>query len=234
MKSFFLACLLFLFSTSYANANAAIKNDLAMELTPTDLARLLAHEFIVKTRDVQNSPWPEITYYALIEASPLEAAGLFAAYDIQKDYVPNIIKSNPIKHISSTEVHTEYELYIPFPLSNAHYTHGAKIFKHGEDYETTWYMVTSTSAEEVRGSAYFQNMNGKTLFRYRSYVLPKSIFGALVKKTMLKDVEKSIIAIRNFIEKSKRDNPELLIKYSEFITRALRGEFVYQTIILKK
>lgn len=195
---------------------------------------LKARSFVVKTKEVPGSPWPEITYYALVKATPLEAIALFAAYDIQKDYVPNIIKSTPVKHVSPTDVQTEYELRIPFPLPNARYIHGAKIFKYEKDYETKWYMVESSSSEDVSGSAYFQDDNGSTLLRYRSYVKPKSMFGSLVKKMMLKDVEESIVAIRLFIEKTVRENPSLSSKYSEFITRALRGEFVYQTIILKK
>lgn len=222
-------CIVTLFSTTFVWAQ-----NLETELSSPELKAVNGREFILKTKDVQDSPWPELTYYAVVNASPLEAAGIFAAYDAQKDYVPNVIKSKPIKHLSATDVHTEYELHMPFPISNAHYIHGAKIFKHQNNYEVQWYMVESSSALEVRGSVYFQNYEGKTLMRYRSYIKPKSMFGSLVKKSMFKDVLASITAIRNFIEKSKRDNPVFVSKYSEFITRALNGEFVYQTIINQK
>lgn len=234
MKIMFFITLVTLFSTSYSVLAEPLQIDIKGELSSDELARINAREFVVKKEEIKDSVWPEITYYALIEVSPLEAIALFAGYDIQKDYVPNVIKSHPVKHVSATDVHTEYELRIPFPLSNAHYTHGARVYRHGEDYQTVWYMVKSSSAEEVKGSAYFASYNGKTLFRYRSYVKPKSIFGSFVKKMMFKDVEKTMTAIRAFIEKSKAENPALISKYSEFITRALRGEFVYQTIIEKK
>ncbi len=234
MKSLFLITLVTLFSNSYPAFAEPAKLDIKSELSPAELARVTTREFVVKTEDVKDSPWPEITYYAMIDATPLEAIGLFAGYDNQKDYIPNLIKSHPVKHVSPTDVHTEYELHMPFPLSNARYIHGARIYKHGDDYQTVWYLVESSSAEEVKGSAYFTEYNGKTLFRYRSFVKPKSIFGSAVKKMMFKDVEKSITSIRAFIEKTKSENPALTNKYSEFITRALRGEFVYQTIIEKK
>ena len=238
MKTFFFTCFFVttvtLFSTSYQAFAGAVKQDIKSELSEAEMKELMDRKFVIRTKEVPGSPWPEITYYALINASPLESIGLFAAYDIQKEYTPNILKSTPVKHVSPTDVHTEYELHIPFPLSNAHYVHGARIFKHESDYEIEWYMVESSSSEDVHGGAYFQNANGKTLLRYRTYVKPKSIFGSLVKKMMLKDVEKSIVAIRDFIEKTVKDNSALSSKYSEFITRALRGEFVYQTIIDKK
>lgn len=229
MKTYFFTCLVTLFSTTYVWAQ-----NLETELNQADLKAVTAREFVLKTRELPESVWPEITYYAIVEATPLEAAGVFAAYDAQKDYVPNVIKSTVVKHVTATDVLTDYELHMPFPIPNAKYIHGAKIFKHKNDYEVQWYMVESSSAEEVKGSVYFQSYEGKTLMRYRSYVKPKSVFGSFVKKAMFKDVLKSITAIRNFTEKSKRENTIFVSKYSEFITRALNGEFVYQTIIDKK
>jgi hypothetical protein len=233
MKKTIITLLLSLFSATYSSGVMASKIELSKELTEAETKTLQEGKFVVKIQEIKGSAWPEITYYALIEASPLEAIGIFAAYDIQKDYVPNVIKSSVVKHITATDVHTEYELHVPFPLSNAHYTHGAKLFQYDSDYELTWYMVKSTSTDEVRGSAYFTPSAGKTLFRYQSYIRPKSIFGGLVKKLMLKDVEKTISAIRSHIEKLKRENSPLLTKYSEFINRALKGEFVYQDQIQK-
>lgn len=229
MKTIFFTCLVTLFSATYVSAQ-----NLETELTPAELKSMEAREWILKTKEVEGSAWPEITYYALVEASPLESIAIFAAYDIQKDYVPNVIKSTPVKHITPTDVHTAYELQMPFPLPNATYVHGAKIFQHKNDFEVQWYMVESSSAIEVKGSVYFTAYAGKTLMRYRSYVKPKSVLGSLVKKIMLKDVLLSITAIRNYIEKNKRENPLLISKYSEFITRALHGKFVYQAIIEKK
>ncbi|MBY0414509.1 MAG: hypothetical protein K2Q18_10100 [Bdellovibrionales bacterium] len=234
MKTIFFTCLVTLFSTTYLLAQTPGKESLTEELNSSDLKLINSKEFVFMTKDVLGSAWPEITYYALIEASPLEAIGIFAAYDIQKDYIPNLIKSKPVKHVSATDVLTEYELKIPFPLPNAHYIHGAKISRFDKDYKIEWYMAESSSTEDVKGSAYFKEYNGKTFLRYRSYVKPKSIFGGLVKKRMLNDVRETILAIVNFIEKNKRENTPLISKYSEFITRALSGEFVYQTIIDKK
>jgi hypothetical protein len=229
MKTYFFICMVTLFSASYAWAQ-----NLEIELNQNDLKTVTAHDFVIKTREIPGSAWPEITYYAIVEATPLEAAGVFAAYDAQKDYVPNVIKSTVVKHVTATDVLTDYELHMPFPIPNAKYIHGAKIFKHKNNYEVQWYMVESASAEEAKGSVYFQSYEGKTLMRYRSYVRPKSFLGNLVKKAMFEDVLKSITAIRSFIENSKRENPAFVSKYSEFITRALNGEFVYQTIINKQ
>lgn len=204
------------------------------ELTKDELSRLDKGELIMKTREVPGSAWPEITQYLKVAATPLESMAIFSALDYQKDYVPNVIKSKPVKHISAVEVLTEYEMHVPFPLSNAHYTHGSIVHKFNNDYELSWYKVESSSTEEVIGSSYFIPYQNATLWRYRSYIKPKSMFGSMVKKIMLKDVAKSIASIRSHIEKLKNENSPLLAKYSEFINGALRGEFVYKTIIEMK
>jgi hypothetical protein len=204
------------------------------EINEKELIKLEEGGLIIRTKEVDGSAWPEITIYTLIEATPLEAMGIFSALDYQKDYVPNIIKSKPIKHISPTEVLTEYEMHTPFPLSNALYTHGSIVHQHHEDFELTWYKVKSSSTEIATGSAYFSPYKKVTMFRYTSYIKPKSIFGALVKKMMLADIQKSILAIRSHIEKLKKENSPLLIKYSEFINRSIQGEFVYKGSIEAK
>ncbi len=235
MKRLFsvLFTLLFLFSLS--PVCQAQKTDVTKEVTSEELAQMEKGELVVKTREIEGSAWPEITIYTLVNgANALESMGLFSALDTQKDYVPNIIESRPVKHISAVEVLTEYEMHVPFPLANAHYTHGSVVHQYNEDYELTWYKVSSTSTDEVKGSAYFSSYKNGTLFRYRSYIKPKSMFGSFVKKIMLRDVKSSIVAIRSHIEKCKKENSPLLSKYSGFITRALNGELVYKNLIEQK
>lgn len=220
-----------LFFLSFAPMSFAQKTPLIKELNAGEIAQIEKGELILKTKEVEGSAWPEITLYSFVEASALEAMGIFSALDYQKEYVPNVIKSKPIKHISPVEVLTEYEMHVPFPLSNAHYIHGSIVHQYDEDYELTWYKVESTSTDDVKGSAYFSPYKNGSLFRYRSFIIPKSLFGSLVKKIMLRDVKNSILSIRSHIEKLKKENSPLLAKYSGFIINALKGEFVYKNSI---
>ncbi len=198
------------------------------ELTKSDIEIMNSKELVVKFKDMPGSSWPEVTIYTLIEASPLESMGIFSALDYQQTYVPNVLKSKPVKNISATEAHTQYELHVPFPLPNAIYIHGSIIHQYKDDYELTWYMVESTSTDEVKGSAYFTAFEGKTLFRYKSFIRPKSFFASFVKSFMVRDVKKTILAITDHIQKLKKEKSPLLLKYSEYISRSLNGEFVYK------
>lgn len=226
MMKFFL---LFLLILSFPFHCMAAKTNILTEITSNEDWNLLKKgDLILKQKEVSKSSWPEITIYILVDSTPLEAMGIFSALDYQQEYVPNVIKSIPTKYISATEVITKYEMHVPFPLANAVYTHGSVVHKYDEDYELNWYMLESSSTEEVVGSAYFTQIDGKTLFRYRSFIRPKSIFGALVKSLMVKDIKSTIITIRDHILKLKNERSPLLTKYSDYISRSLNGEFVYK------
>jgi hypothetical protein len=224
MKNF----ILFLSLTLFANSSFAQKCAIQTELSNADWDKLKNNDIIFKQKVVEKAAWPEVTMYLLMDVTPIEAMGIFSALDYQQEYTPNVIKSKPIRQISPTEVLTEYEMHLPFPLPNAVHVHGSIVHRYDEDYELTWYMVESSSTEEVKGSAYFTPVQGKTLFRYRSFIRPKSIFGPLVKELMLKDIKKTISTIRDHILKLKNEKSPLLVKYSEYISRALNGEFVYK------
>ena len=230
--------ILFLMALTFSQLAIAQKKIPLVDLNPEEINLLENGHLIQKIKEIEGSSWPEITDYLLVEADALESMAIFSALDYQHEYVPNLLKSKPIKHLSALEVLTEYEMHVPFPLSNARYIHGSIVHQYDSDFELTWYMVESTSTEIVLGSAYFSPYKIKekisTLFRYRSYIKPKSIFGLIVRKRMLDDVKKSILATRAHIEKLKHEHSPVLTKYSKFITDALNGVLVYKNSILKE
>lgn len=181
---------------------------------------------VVKKKNVNKSAWPELTLYFQVDATPLQAISVFAAFEHQVNYVPGLIKSKVIKQESPILVHTEYEMDMPWPVPNSRYVH-ASILKQldSETFRMEWYMVRSNSAEIVKGFAEFYPRDGKTVFKYKSFINPKSFLAGLFKKTMIKDVLTSLEAIRSEIEKQKGT-----AKGNEFvglITKALSGKFAY-------
>lgn len=183
--------------------------------------------------EFKNAPWPVVKVFTLIKTTPLTAISIFGALDYQEKYIPRTKKSRPIKHVSPTEVLTEYEIEVPFPLPNAKHVHGSVLKKLGnEGYELSWYRVSSNSTDEARGFARFTSYkNNLTLMEYQTFIIPKSIFGSLVKKIMIKDVDGVALAIRNHIEKLQNTKDPLIEKYTDFTLRSLQGIAVYEEII---
>lgn len=203
-------------------------------LSTEELIKLKKGEVLTVTfasEEFKNAPWPVVKVYQLIDATPLQAVSIFGALDYQEKYVPKTLKSDPIKHLSSTEVLTEYEIEVPFPLQNAIHVHGSILKKINNGHELSWYRVSSNSTEEAKGFARFTAYENKTLMEYQTFIIPKSIFGALVKKIMVKDVTNTVTAIKNHVEKLVKENHPLLKKYVDFTEKSYKGENVYQSEI---
>lgn len=203
-------------------------------LSTEELIKLKKGEVLTVTfasEEFKNAPWPVVKVYQLIDATPLQAVSIFGALDYQEKYVPKTLKSDPIKHLSSTEVLTEYEIEVPFPLQNAMHVHGSILKKITNGHELSWYRVSSNSTEEAKGFARFTAYENKTLMEYQTFIIPKSIFGALVKKIMVKDVTNTVTAIKNHVEKLVKENHPLLKKYVDFTEKSYKGENVYQSEI---
>lgn len=192
-------------------------------------------ETIVQKEKIETSTWPKLHIYQIVNSTPLEALAIFLALDHQKNYLPALLKSTPIKHLSPTEVVTEYEMDLPWPLSTTTYTHGSNFKKFNEKhYQASWYMLKSESTKKVDGQAVFKEYKGKTLMEYHISVNPKSVFAGIVRDLMVKDTKASLIAIKKEVERVKSEDQPLLKKYISFIERSLKGENVYTSSIIKK
>lgn len=199
----------------------------APKLTPDTYKTLEKGELIILKKKIEGKAWPELSVYTLINATPLESVAIFAAYDYQKDYVPNLIKSIP-KTKSPMNVEVDYEMDLPWPLGTSKYIHGHFLEKPDKHtYKVRWYMIKSDSAEKVRGFATFHPYGNKTLMEYVSFVDPKSILAGVFKKLMVSDVKKTIHAIIDTIADLKKKNPAIISKYSKKINGALAGKVVY-------
>lgn len=188
-------------------------------------------EMVVTTKEKPGKTWPIVEMRRIVRATPLTSVAIFLALDHQKEYVPNLLKSVPAKHISPTEVHTDYELKLPWPLSNSVYTHASKLSKKGDCYWVSWYMVKSNSADTVEGFSSFCPHPKGTYMEYQSFLEPKSLFAGLFEGSMIKDTSDGIEAIMKYIEKCEKSKKWLVEKYSKYILDALDGKNVYQHLM---
>lgn len=216
---FFLILIIFL----SANARAL------SVINKADIPILDREEIVLYKEKVEGNSWPRLKINLLINSSPLEAIAIYLALDHQKNYLPDLLESKPIRHVTATEVITEYELELPWPLSNSHYTHGSN-FKKLKDgsYKANWYMVKSDSAHAVDGSAHFSEYKGKTLMQYEILIRPKSALSGIVRGFMIKNTKASMMAIKTEIERSKKSDQKLLKMYISYIQRSLQGQNVYK------
>ncbi len=225
MIGFFLALLL----TAHGAETAMPQG---LPLNADEWAKLQSQGQYARSVPNPKSSWPEMQVFALVKAPALESAGLFHALDYQKEYVPNLLESRPVRHVTPTEVHTAYVFKAPWPMSNAHYVHGTKIALEDQGPKVEWYMVQSDSAEDAHGYAQFRPLSSElSLLEYHAFIQPKSFFAGLVKKVAFKNTQEDVLAIVRHIELLVKDKSPLVTKYKDYYLRALKGEPVYKPVI---
>ena len=179
------------------------------ELNYTELARLTNKELIVHSRAIPKRPWPEITIFAVIDVLPVEAAAVFSNYQDQKKYIPDLLKSDPIKKIAENEIIVDFEMHFPWPLANSRYS-TRNVFKVLENngYEISWHMVESDSLIDTRGAIQFIPYGTKTLLIYRSLIYPRSMLAPIFSSRVKASMSRMVQAIVTYTEETKKQNPE--------------------------
>ncbi len=198
-----------------------------LPLTPEQVQALETGELVMVESPQEDSPWPLIRAYKLLKTDPETAMGIFAAYDYQKDYVPNMLASDPVSQNSPTEVQVEYRLKMPWPLNPVRYVHDHRLSREDGIYRLDWWMIRSTSAEALKGYTEFHpyKADSRILMIYESSITPKSSFAKLFKGAMVSDVHKSLTAISEEIEKrSLKKDDELALKYRQILQSSLMGK----------
>ncbi len=205
-------------------------------LTEEEWKSVNSGDYVVKKKKMKDSAWPELTIYTTIDATPQECMAIYAAFDHQKNYVPNLLKSEVIKVESATTIHTAYEMDLPWPLSNSKYIHGTKLLPVTSGiYSLSWFLVKSDVSERVQGTSYFFPANtlnqnqSKTLWVYQSFIDPKSFLAGIFKNTMVSDVKNSLNAIKNEIIRARDKDPKLMQKYIKILEDSLKNIPSYVT-----
>jgi hypothetical protein len=179
------------------------------ELAQGDLAKLANRELICHSKEVLKCPWPEVTIYTVIDASPVEAAALFSNYRDHKKYIPDLIKSDPVTKVAENETIVDFEMQIPWPLANSKYSTGNVLNKlQNNEYEISWYLVKSDSLIDSKGMVQFIPYGKKTLLKYKSLIHPDSKLASLFSSKARSGIIKTVQAIVTYIEETKRKNPE--------------------------
>jgi len=186
------------------------------------------------TLEVPGATWPKITIKGKIKADALSCVALYLALDYQKNYVPNMLESIPMRHIKANQVETYYEQKMPWPLSNSHYISGTilePMDPKNLEYKVKIYQAYNPDLDDFRGYVTFAPLPDGTLWTYETFVRPKSFFAGILKKIYKKELLSTSEEIKSFIELTVKNNPKLTEFYRQIIIRTQVGELAYQKVI---
>lgn len=199
------------------------------QLEGPQLEKLNQGHVVMLQDEREGLPWPKIDAHLKLQVSALDAFAVFAAFDAQEDYVPNLIESKIIKVQDASKVFVQYEMDLPWPIPNNRYVHGHELKKHSEhDYEVSWWMVKSNSAKKVEGSARFYRKKNKTYMHYQSLVVPESSFASLLKSSMLSDVQETLEVIRQKTHHYVKNRPQFIQEYRKLLTQTFQNRPVWK------
>jgi len=186
------------------------------ELSQAEMAKLTNRELVVHSKEISQCPWPEITVFTLIDASPAEAAALFSNYQDQKNYVPDLVRSTPTTRLGDNETVVDFEMRLPWPLANSRYsTRNTLTRVDGNGYQVSWNLVESDCLIDSKGMAQFIPYGEKTLLKYRSLIHPNGKLASAFGFKARSGVCKSVQAIATYTEETKKHNPEKVRKLVE-------------------
>ena len=179
------------------------------ELSQAEMARLTNRELVVHSKEVPKCPWPEITVFTLVDASPGEAAALFSNYQDQKSYIPDLVKSTPTTRLGENETIVDFEMRLPWPLANSKYSTRNTLAKvDNNEYQVAWNLVESDCLIDSKGTVQFAPYGDKTLLRYRSLIHPGSKLSSVFSSRAKSGISKTVQATASYIEETKKHNPE--------------------------
>lgn len=195
--------------------------------------QLFEGELLLTTTPDTSSPWPVVHIYALLETPPSEAFAIFAHFEHQKHYIPNLLKSKVIDFQGPSQIDVSYELKLPWPLSNSRYSHRHVL----EDNHMTWTLIESNSTDAVEGMVRFvpiskqdstEALPYQSMLVYQNRVTPKSSFAGIFRNAMIRDVENSLKATLEEIEEVWINRPKLLKESVEILNQTLKGDNPYR------
>jgi hypothetical protein len=141
-------------------------------------------DLVIRSEARPTSPWPAMTIYVWIDATPEEAVAVFTDYDQHASYIPGMRKAKVSRVIDRASAEVDYTLAVPvFPDED--YTVRNRLSRAGEDYRVDWIMVRASSTRATEGHALFTpyvNQRAKksgTLLEYYNFVTPGSRLAGL-------------------------------------------------------
>lgn len=199
------------------------------KLTDEQVKNINEGQILMLEKPRSELPWPKVDAHLKLDVEALDGLAVFAAFDAQKDYVPNLIESTPFKVDGHSKVFVRYEMKLPWPIPNNRYVHGHEFKKHGSnDYEISWWMVESNSAESVEGSARFYRVDDQTYMYYQSLIVPLSLFASFIKGSMLSDVRATLEAIRKSTHDYAQNHTAFMQEYRELLEQTFQKKAAWK------
>lgn len=183
---------------------------------------------VVREERVAGSPWPRVTIHQVVDATPLEAAGVFADYARHSTYLPGLRAARVSRRVSPRVAEVDYVLDVPmFPDEDYTVRDSVSRSVDGTAYAVHWSMLRARSTKAIVGSAHFRPYRNArtgregTLMIYENLVIPGQSLAGPLKGRALRQVRETVTALVAQIERERREQADLLAAQVAALVAAL-------------
>ena len=190
------------------------------KLSSTEQNQVLSQgQQLAAFQPVSGKPWPQINLSQWSDASPEQVCGVFADFNIQKEYMGDMLKSETHK-VSQNTYDVDYELAVPV-VSNEVYTvrNVFSAYDNGQSYKITWNLVKANRTKDSNGFFSCEPVSGGTFITYQNLVDPgvNSIVARAIYDKALAKVKATPYSVLKQLKKEAASNPAQLDKQMEFL-----------------
>lgn len=176
-------------------------------LTNTQLKNIAKGEIIQSELMYENAPWPEYTFYSYLNVPPKLAMALFSHYPDQIKFSKGLIRADIIELLPNNDTHVEYEMKMPWPLSNEIYVTGNIVSREKDgSFILRWYLVKSNQCENTFGKIILSPYKNGSLFTYKSFIKPKTVLAPLLAPFVKGDILDSYLSIKQYLEETSKSS----------------------------
>lgn len=156
---------------------------------------LAAGETVVKSKDIQGAPWPMLTLYKVVDASPEVVKKLLLDYNAAPSYTPGLLKAEVLRTLPDGARDVRYTVKMPV-IQKTSYVVRNEYSGDGKKFAVTWRLLESPFAKASDGSLRIEPYGGdKTLLSYTNLVIPKTNLVAGLKNQALNEAKATVAAI---------------------------------------
>jgi hypothetical protein len=192
------------------------------ELSAAQRGQMKDGSQVVITEDIEGKPWPRITVYRLIDASPEQVTAVFFDYESAKTFVPNVIKSQIANKLSACTMDVDYGLDVPIFPDEFYTVRNNLRPVEGNSYCIDWKLLRSVLTKDSVGSVRVEPWEGKAVIRYENLVTPASNIAVLLRNKAIEQMKETTQALASRVEKEKSADSSELKRQVAALRAALR------------
>jgi hypothetical protein len=191
------------------------------DLDPAQQRMVLGGHQVVSPRDIKGLPWPELTIYQAVDATPEEVAAVFFDYKHAGTFIPNLLKSEIARVLSPRSLEVDYGVKVPV-LPDEFYTARNDLSRPEPGVHVVrWQLLRAVHTKNSTGEFRVEPLGAGALIRYRNLTVPGSAMAGLLKGQATRQMKQTVAAIAAEVGRQKSECPSELAVRVHALQKAL-------------